>query len=83
VAPYYEQVPDDPGPYRLPLAANASIRSWSIGCTGAFDSAADASGDQCTTAQLITGLRTGARSIAALHVDDTDHISTVREIFTP
>lgn len=79
---HYAPNTSDSAPHRLPLAANATIMSWSSDCAG---SNAGAGTYHCTPQQLITGLEGGggALSVADLHVDGTDHISTVHEIFTP
>jgi hypothetical protein len=79
---HYAANTSDPAPHRLPLASNVTITSWSSDCAG---STAGAGSYHCTAEQLVTGLEGGggALSVADLHVDGTDHVSTVHEIFTP
>lgn len=82
---HYVDDTSDSASHRLPLAANVTITSWSTDCSGA-GSATGADGSyHCTSQQLVSGLRAGGGglSIASLHVDGTDHVSDVREIFTP
>lgn len=82
---HYAPNATDSAQHRLPLASNVHITSWSNDCAGDGGALGADGSYPCTTQQLVAGLHGGGAglSIAALHVDGTDHVSTVREIFTP
>jgi hypothetical protein len=82
---HYASNASDSGPHRLPLAAGVTITSWSSDCAGNGGDGGTGDDNSCTADQLVAGLHAGGGglSVAALHVDSTDHVSNVREIFTP
>jgi hypothetical protein len=84
---HYSPDPGDPGPHRLPLAADPTLVALSTVCTntapGATTGNPNVDGTSCTPAQFVTTLRSGVDQNATVHVDSTDHIDSVQELYHP
>jgi hypothetical protein len=80
---HYSDDPAKPGQHRLPLAAQVTVTSFNTMCAGVAPSGDPSKSMSCTRDQFIQGLKTGSKAIAQVSVDATDHITTVKEIFTP
>lgn len=80
---HYDADPAKPGVHRLPLATQVTVTSLSTMCAGVAPSADPTKPSTCTRQQLITGLRDGHGALAQVRVDSTDHIESVKELYTP
>jgi hypothetical protein len=82
--PVYADDPGHPGNHRLPLAANARINTIVSLCRQEHhDDPVDMNGKPCTAQQFVAGLRTGDTAPATIHVDATDHIDVLKELYAP
>lgn len=73
-----------PGSHRLPLAASPTITALSTLCANAtttVNPVIDAV--PCTPSQFVASVRATPGDVAQVHVDSTDHIDTVREVYHP
>jgi hypothetical protein len=81
---HYTPSPVNPGPHRLALAANPTITALSTVCShGTSTTNPIIDGAPCTPAEFVQTLHAGPDKIADVHVDATDHIDVVRELYHP
>ncbi|GAA5155186.1 hypothetical protein GCM10023321_28100 [Pseudonocardia eucalypti] len=81
---HYEPDPSDSATHRLPLAARPTVLSALTLCS--TEITVDDRGDgnrPCTREQLVAVLSRGTSVLARLHVDGTDHIDRVSELYQP
>jgi hypothetical protein len=74
----------NPGPHRLALSANPTITALSTVCShGTSTTNPVIDGSPCTPAEFVQTLHAGPDEIADVHVDATDHIDVVHELYHP
>jgi hypothetical protein len=81
---HYTPDTHNPGSHRLPLAASPTITALSTLCANAtttVNPVIDAV--PCTPARFVASLRATPGDVAQMHVDATDHIDTVHEVYHP